>query len=79
MERAHFTLKNKLKKLKGRKIDEAFMFLYKQVQVSLRTLIHQAVFILNFLSFLQRDDMLTRAEKHSDVFINSDKALYHQS
>lgn len=49
-ERTRLTLKQQLKKLERRKIDEPFMFLYKQLKVSPRTLIHQTVSILNSIN-----------------------------
>lgn len=63
VERSNGILKLQIKKLKGRKKTDYSMDILSQFQNNIRALLHQALFIINFLN-LPQGDILTRAEKH---------------
>lgn len=64
IERAHGTLKLQIKKkLKRRIIEDPGMTVLYSLQNNAREILHQDLFILNFLN-LPQGEILTRAEKH---------------
>lgn len=56
-------LKTQIKKLKRRKMTDLNMHLFRHLQNQPKALLHQALFILNFLN-LPQGEILTRAERH---------------
>ncbi len=63
VERVHAMLKTQIKKLKRRKMTDLNMHLFRHLQNQPKALLHQALFILNFLN-LPQGEILTRAERH---------------